>query len=705
MARPLALLLIVLLGLLVPAQPAAAQNIGCDLASMLPMSNTVRAFLGAPWTDERPVPVGVVTLMVRMCTPMEESATGADMLQLTVDVLPILDELTDVPLRGSLARTIVMINSKEVYNLGADGFIDQNDVIHLHPRSLPSTVVHEAAHYWASRENFSDPWLVEAYAEYLTALAMNRLGRTYQGHDDRNLCADVALLNWSPTLEGREVCAYSVGPQVLRDLANTVGDDTMRQVLGELSLRQRGIESRGLLVALEAASGKDLTGLMRGRVFPPEYDQILARRSAARARFAEATSLASGLGLSPPPAITLLIDAWILPDAEAALDALIPLLTQASATAQRCAELQLPCVQPWRELGEDPERWRTLTGELAQSASLLDAYARLRDQSVALAVGIPQNLQAAATSLNSAALPSLQEASDTLSSAQALEQRCMAFANLACRPFWIASWDAGDQASAHLHIRKLDRFLSFAAALNDRCGVSAAACQVLWQQTLTQDGLDAAPQTIKDISGLLDRAEQAEQDCAQASWPCSTLWRTHLERGDRMAALTQLEALTQALPTLVQLEHQLDELSEPATILETLLPADMRPATRLAAARQAFAEGEFARARSLAEAAVQQRLTLRQGVRWGGVILGLAGIVIAAVGVSVALSRRQRRKRIAPRSTALGASGASTPAAPLSSGQAAPPTGMGIAPSTPAASAPATDLLEELLRDPLNPPI
>jgi len=704
MTRPLVLLLIVLGGLFVPAQPVRAQNLGCEVANLLPLPNTLRALIGAPWTEQRLVPVGNITLNVRICTPVADSATGAEMLNLTAQALPILDALSDVPLRGSLERTIVVINSEEVYSLGADGFIDQNAVIHLHPRSLPSTVVHEAAHYWASRENFSDPWLVEAYAEYLTGLAMAGMGRAYGGFDDRNTCANVALLTWKPGLAGREVCAYSVGPQVLRDLANAVGEETLRQVIGDLSLRQGGVESWDLLVALEAASEKDLTGLMRGRVFPPEYDQTLVRRSAARSRLTEAATLAAGLGVTPPGFIAAVLDHWDLPQAEMALDALLPLLTSATSMAQRCRELQLPCVQPWRDLGEDPERWRTLTDGLTQSASVLDAYARLRDQSVPLAVGIPQDLQATAASLNSAALPSLQEAADTLASAQVLEQRCATFGDLACRPFWLPNWDAGDRATAHLLIRKLDRFLSFAASLNARCGVSAAACQVLWQRTLTEAGIDAAPQTIKDISTLLDRAEQAEHACVQASWPCPSAWRAHLERGDLATALTQLETQTQVLPTLLRLQHQLDALAEPATRLETLLPTDWQPATQLAAARQAFVQADLVRAHSLAEAAVEQRLTLRQGVRWGGVVLALTMVVLVGAGVGLVLARRQRRRRVMPPLTVLGAGGVTAPVPPLAPLPQAIPPAASAAPAAPTAAQPTAKLLEQLLRDPLDPP-
>jgi hypothetical protein len=679
MARSAALLLVVVLALFVPARPAAAQNFGCELGA-LPLPNTLRALLGVPWTDSRRVLLGAIPLDVRMCTPMDDSATGARMLQLTVDALPQLDALTDIELRGSVERTIVMISSQEVYSLGADGFIDEHNVIHLHPRSLPSTVVHEAAHYWASREHFADAWLVEAYAEHLTGLAMPYLGYTYEGHDDRGTCADFALLDWRPGLPGREVCAYSVGPQVLRDLAGAVGEDTLRRVIGQLGNQSRGVESWNLLVALEAASGKDLSAVMRGRVFPAEYDAALSRRSAARARLAEAAALAARLGQPTPGFIAGLIDRQQLPDAELALDALVPLLASAAAVSQRCQELQLPCAQPWQDLGEDVARWRALAEELERGRPLLDGYASVRGQAAALGIAVPADLQAAAASLSSAALPAVQEAADTLGAAQALEQQCGRFPGLACRSFWVASWDAGDRAGAQLQIRKLDRFLGFAAAVDERCGARVPACRAIWRRALAEDGLDAAPQALVDLTGLLDQADQAEQACADASWPCPTTWRAHLERGDLAAAVGQLAAQTQALPALRQVEQQLDALAEPATTLENVLPADWRPATRLTAARAAFAQGDLAGARSLAEGAVEQRLSLRRGVRWGGALLGLAVVALGVVVIGVVVRRR-------PAARAPGAAQPTAAPAPASAGDR-----------------PADDLLERLLRDPLDPP-
>jgi len=620
-----ALLLIIMSGLLVPPRPAAAQSLSCDLASLLPYP--VRGVLGTPWADETSISVDHVTITLRICAPATDNVAGLHALQLARDALPILDELTAMQLGGSISRTIIMVDSTTIYsqNPNADGFIEQHtDTIHLHPRSLQSTIVHELAHYWANHDNFGEPWMVEAYAEYLTDLVMPRLDPTYTRRQADPACAGIALLSWTPDLSEHESCAYAVGSQVFHDLEARVGTDQLRATLATRSTGHGGVNSWDLLVALEAVSGADLTDVFRGRVFRPQDEPILAQRSALRARFAQATDLAVALGVTLPGPTASLIDSWHLADADAVLNDLIPLLTAARATDTRCRDLKLACVQPWRNLDDSPAHWRGLTADLERATPILEGYSRLQEASVAIGLSVPTSIQAAAASLDASALPTIQASIDNLLRASTLEQRCMEIMTHSCRSYWQAAWGDGDLAAVRRIIGEFNDLLNAASKLEERCGAMAEGCRGVWVRALDLSGPAAARQALTDLARLLDRAGSAEAYCEQQGWPCSHGWSEQLASGDLAAANGLLEAQAVILPTLLQGEARLRALDSEAQLDD---------------ARQAFDHGDTARAQILVVEAIRHRLIMTQTMFWASIVLGLV-LLLLCVGLLTAAYRR-----------------------------------------------------------------
>jgi hypothetical protein len=226
--RLVLLIVVLFIASLVP-RPAEAQNAKCFIsAGLREIPASLREIVGLRWVGDREVPVGEHTLTLRFCAPDRNSVDAERMLDLAVRALPVLQDLTDVQLDGSHFRTFYLDERDNLISLGADGYIDEADQITLHAGSRESTVVHELAHYWADRERLREPWLVEAYAEYLTSLAAPRLGVDYAAMPPWPICEQLPLIAWQPRRPGTEVCAYATGQQVLHDLAAAVGEDTLR---------------------------------------------------------------------------------------------------------------------------------------------------------------------------------------------------------------------------------------------------------------------------------------------------------------------------------------------------------------------------------------------------------------------------------------------------------------------------------------------
>lgn len=537
----LALALVVLTAALLLPRPVAAQDSLCELqAGLMP----ARVLPGTYWA-EQPVVVENISITLKFCAPSSQSVVADQMLALAVRALPVLDELTDVRLDGSHTRIFFLDTNRRLSELNADGAIDRHNRILLHEGSLDSTVVHELAHYWADVDRFRELWMVEAYAEYLSSLAMPRLGDSFIPSTTPQACATLPLTAWRRTFAGAELCPYTAGLQVFHDLAGLTGEDVLRRVIGELTRTYGSVDSERLFIELERASGANLSPVMRGRVFGPEYDDMLSARATLHERYAAAAGLAGRLGASLPPFIFEDLKSWRNDAALAAIAEIEPVLLSAEATSRRCAELELPCARPWEHALGDPAAWAALGASLAGAPQLLSTYEQLRATTGELGLGIPEELRQRAGRLDDEALATLQRAIEVLGAASAFEGQCSAL-GLRCRASWLPYWDRGDLDAVARASAEFGAALEAGRALEARCGDLAARCKELWMQALTQGGAPGVHTAVDELAGVLTAGAEVERRCASMAARCGELWRAALLQGaagDARALMGELEQL------------------------------------------------------------------------------------------------------------------------------------------------------------------
>lgn len=691
--RLIAVALMFIALLVVPAQPAAAQTRECDFARLLP--EPLRRFLGRSWVGEVTVPVEGVPVTVQMCATQSQSYRAAYLLDRTDDALWALDRRTDARLTGDVVRQIAFISTAEMRSYGADGFITSDKVIYLSEDSADSTLVHELAHYWADSRNFGEDWMVEAYAEYLTSLVAPEIGMEYSPFPALQMCAGQPLVSLSPRGPNPELfrCAYSAGPRVLHRLGEAVGHDTVGAAISGLSQDSRQITSLGLLNALEQMSGADLTQIyIEGRVLPASEDERLMRRGVLRAALRQAEAEGADLGLVAQGWLAELIYAMRLDEASPHVNGLSHLVRAAWERENRCRDVGLRCETSLANLPAGPADLVWLRADLEARAALVDSYRRVRDGAEALGLPVPGVVTAAATGDVPGMLPGPQVAAGVLAEAEATlgriahaEERCAGLAGLACRGLWAEAWGRGDWRAADGAAAELTGLLDAAAALEGRCGPAGGRCRELWQAELARGGSDAALATVERLQGMIEEAgavaegcgaaratclaywqkalgegeEEAQgalsllratldvsketaAACAAAGWPCDEGWATALRDGEPEKARDMLGRQVAKLDSLVELEGRLRALGGPALLLDRILPAHLKVEGRLAAARRAFAAGEVDEAARQAEEAIALREMLNLAA------LGLAGLLALGGVLTVAAWRPWRRGRGGP---------------------------------------------------------
>lgn len=542
------------LALLTPAQPAAAQQIGCRLAGSLPSPVPV-----LPFSAERRVQISDVTLILRVCAPHAESLTAVNALNQVAQALPTLATYTDLPLRGSLERTIVIRDSAMLLARNVDGYITiDNFEINLHRLSRPSTAIHEAAHYWATVENFGDDWMVEGYAEYLTSLAAADLGVPHEPFEVIPVCEQFPLIYWNNDQSATISCAYSVGPQIFHELEARVGTATLRQELLRLSALRGGITSYDLLLALEQASDADIVAVMRGQVFGPESDAWLTQRQELRRRLLSLQPAAVRLGI-PLPEVRSAIDAHAFDEAAAVLAPLAPLVEAATLVEQQCQVYGLTCQRPWAAASLTPADWPSLTAHLGALSGLLAFYGEQHNVATALDLTLPQLLRERVGAFDPQAEGQLHETTVTLNAIASLEQTC-AERTLVCRPLWEDAWAVNDLAGVQQRINAALDLFARAAVTETRCADLQAICGATWQTAFTTSGIGGGQQALNELEALLRRAEALERQCADLKAACASHWRSAMTQGGPTTGQEALQRIDNLLIRAEALEVRCADL-------------------------------------------------------------------------------------------------------------------------------------------------
>jgi hypothetical protein len=584
---------------LIPARVAAApppQTVSCEISSVISQFPLHIPYL--PYARDVQVPIDGQTLTLRICAPESQGITADHLLAVLEDALPKLSAHAGLPLGGGAFYRQIVIAPDDELPSNTDGGIDTDGVIHLWRGSAETTVVHEGAHYWANEQNFTDLWMIEGYAEYLTeqVTGMRRPIALANGR-----CDGVALTNWRYEPPETLVCGYVVGAAVFRDLAATVGVEQLRSTLHQLRAEGGPIDSWRLLIGLERASGRSMTSIFRTRIFPPAQNRQLDERDALRRRIERAAAIAEQNGIKLPASVEEAFNS----DAGAAslLDQLEPSLELIGAIESNCKRLALGCDRYWQRLPENARDLEALLARLRDSKALLDQYMMFNDSARANGLTPAAELVRRISMLQTDADVDLRQAHDSLKGGLVLEQRC-ATQKLAC-----TQW------------------------------------RDLWQK----HQVGAVASMLQGVTTMLDRAPALEQACQGTIWPCDQAWRAVFERSDDPQAT--IGFIANAGAAMPELKQATTTVGPPSGIVRRLLAPILGPdaAMQIESARQAFAEGELERAQALVQAArtAQQADVERSWLPWL-IGAGLIGLVVLLIGIIVARKRHRVRAPVTP---------------------------------------------------------
>ncbi|HEX6291709.1 MAG TPA: hypothetical protein VFZ66_21165 [Herpetosiphonaceae bacterium] len=644
-------LLIICCGLLLlfPARAASGQTPGCALNALL--SEKWRNLPLLRWfnpnhTAEGSVTIDALSITLRVCAPAEKAAEAERVLGVLKTALPRLSEHAGVPYQGSLEREIVLVPVEELPP-NVDGLIDVQGDVYLHRGDYTWAVVHEGAHYWANEMNFKHRWMIEGYAEHLTALTMADLGRSDQSPILNTGCEGVVLFWWN--YEPPQ-CGYAVGAAVFHDLAQNVGDKLFVETMRELGQQPKPMTSWDLLVALERSSGKDLTDLMKQRVFPPEAHAQLEQRRSLWQRLRSAQQLAKTLGIELPLQHTdSEIDSLHFDEASRKLDTMLPLLNAAHSVNERCQQLSIECSRPWAALPPDPQAWEPIRLDLIEAHGMLQQYTRLREDAAQLKLDLPPTLAPAVESLNLEVMPRIIRAGQVVQSLTTLESLCKTTAT-ECRDYWLGDWNAEHMDGAAATIMALTTLMTKASLVQGRCDADVLdACQAIWQAALQPGKLTEAQGAVDELEDLLAKAAALESGCGD--WDCRSGWRAALNAGG-LEGIRLFIDQTQA--DLGKLEEIADAItskgSAPLAIFDPILSGGGSTDNPLAEARQAFAQGDVGTALERARSAQRDHQRSVQQRTLGLWLFFLSIGVLVAVWLMLRALRLSRASRPRPAS-------------------------------------------------------
>jgi hypothetical protein len=529
-----------------PAQAApTAQETPCDPRGPLQnLLSNIRPDLFISEAGRSSLQINGIDITLHVCSTSLESATAQRMLQLIVQGLPRMSELSGLHYDGPTDRWILVVSKQELPP-NTDGFFtDVDSIIRLTPDSPDWAVLHETAHYWANDRNFSqkEPWMAEGYADYLTERTMIKLGRSQRMETPSPICKTLPLMHWQYDIGTAFVrCAYDVGGAVFRDLAQQAGDAHFRTAVGEIANSDR-ITSDKLLDQLERLSGKDLTPIMRERVFPAEDDVLLDFRRKNWDTYDQATALAQQSGVALPSWIAPDLLDWNFNKTWPWLAALTPFLQAQSDYAARCAGLNLDCGHS-TGIPETLDALTAATEQANAARTLLDQYTPLHAAAASLQLEVPTPIRAAAVANQPESAALIAAALAAIEHGKTLEQTCQLL-SISCVPVWREVWNQGNMPETTAIISSTASVIERARRVDTLCGRELVeTCHSLWRPQLEHGTLITATQTLNQLETLLQSASAREKACGAAEKVCHQLWQSALMHKDLAAAQAQLDNL------------------------------------------------------------------------------------------------------------------------------------------------------------------
>ncbi len=320
----------------------------------------------------------------------EDTAWRDRVADVLTDGLPVLEQLVGLewPVRGDLS--VSEVHTPLLH--GYAGFYDETtDEITMSEDLDEHTILHEASHAWFNGDLMRDRWIDEGLAEYYAQRVRQRLGirsgpdptptePTASGAFPLNAWPDPSRIDDAQE-DAQETFGYAAAYTVVRAIAQDIGDDGMRAVLGAAAASHNpyagdgGPEKTGaqrdwrrFLDLVEEVGDTDATAdLFRTWVVPPAERDVLDARASARDAYAELD--AAGGAWAVPRGIRANMGLWRFPAATELMTAAEPVLDLRDdlATATAGLGLQTPADV------EAPFEAADIAGDLGAVAATLEA--------------------------------------------------------------------------------------------------------------------------------------------------------------------------------------------------------------------------------------------------------------------------------------------------------------------------------------------
>ena len=218
---------------------------------------------------------------------------GKHIFDITVEALPILEELAGFPYPCEFDVEIYPKKSEEVSGWGAQNLMEKGIWLNrdtyttemVKSGDIDGTVIHENAHYWASDAIYGNPWLKEGYAELFTYLTFERMGREEDASSKKrrwasgfeknryyNIPLDAFEYQSAGPSNETTALAYSKSALFCYEMYEQYGLGPLQEINRVLHRTGIAADSRTYLNLLEVFTGESQKELFVGWVYPNHID-------------------------------------------------------------------------------------------------------------------------------------------------------------------------------------------------------------------------------------------------------------------------------------------------------------------------------------------------------------------------------------------------------------------------------------------------
>jgi hypothetical protein len=307
--------------------------------------------------------------------------------------VPALEEL--IGIEWPADETIDVVETASPYLYGYAGwYMPYESVIEVGDELDEQVMLHELSHLWFNDDLFRGRWINEAFAEALSAVAIEELGGDELAPKpiERDDPGRLKLNEWSnPDLQdGRsddqERFGYNASWAVMDAIVDEIGIEALAEVIraadvGHVAYRGPGVPEetartfqwQELLDLLEDVGGSEkAAGLFERHVVAPAEVELFELRAGVRERYAELVE--AGDGWQAPAGIRLAMAGWRFAAAEDLMDEADAILDQKAELLELTADLDVAdrlALEDTYEEGKDLEDVAQTADEAIRTAAVL----------------------------------------------------------------------------------------------------------------------------------------------------------------------------------------------------------------------------------------------------------------------------------------------------------------------------------------------